>query len=825
MYEEHAKVIEQADAIAGHDLVGKVELLLQAVRSWSGSGTLEPWSVIGSKLNLANLDAWILQAKKDPSFSQEVVKGWADTLEAHIRNSLKRFECAKLFGNLFNEWISSGDSVTAVNSEADVSMPFVEVGRKELHEQKERLNSIIFDMAPTDSEALTSYLTDLFSSEHAAMSLNTLRFNIQQFAAALECTTITADDMRWTIDALLASGLMDETKRLTLREFQENPTALDEVASVLNMRLASLGSWSWPTSGVTIEMRRHLNGKYRAFTDPEILDGLFLQYLGCQWQVKFKEVFRDFFKSKAWTPSIEPPSKSALDRRTYFLKESVMPASIEECRGKLREGHFLVSQLRTDVHSTPSYDEPSSRPLNSASATSTKQTLLHLMTTDCLLDKALHGCHTIVRTDFEWFGPSLPHSSILILLAFWGVPQNWLNFFEAFLAAPLRFKDEPAAPLRVRRRGTAISYALSALCGEAILFAMDFAVNQRAEGLFLYRIHDDLWFWDAKPEKCVKAWQEMKRFAALVGLTFNNGKTGSACVEGNPHAELPGGDIRWGFLKFQRDEARLVIDQQDVDTHIVELRRQLAATKSVFGWVNAYNKYMAFFVRSFGGQPSNSFGLAHLNDVIETLARIQRGLFPGAEGGAVGHLRGVIEARFGVRDLPEGYFWLPVGCGGLELRNPVIEPLAMMEAIHPDPERVFVCEIGAELARYNTLRERFVREYSPAGVPGFPLVPPMPPAFMSYEEYSAPREARSLEWAGHYAVMMQTPPVACVGVPPTLQGGGMWKRGAGPYEAWVAALYGDELMKKFGTLEVVDPSLIPVGLVQLFRSSRLRWDQ
>lgn len=155
------------------------------------------------------------------------------------------------------------------------------------------------------------------------------------------------------------------------------------------------------------------------------------------------------------------------------------------------------------------------------------------------------------------------------------------------------------------------------------------------------------------------------QYAALTGLTFNESKTGSACVGADVAPELPPGEIRWGFLRFEADQSRFVIDQSEVDKHIVELRRQLSATKSVFGWINAYNKYMAFFSRNFGARPTVSFGpalclgQAHIDDMIDTLARIQRELFPSSSG-VVGHLRTVIAERFGVHDLPDGYFYFPI---------------------------------------------------------------------------------------------------------------------------------------------------------------------
>jgi hypothetical protein len=269
-YEAHAKVLEEANA-TGDDLIKKVEILLKAARAWVGSGALDSTSTLGGKLNLRNLDLWLPQAKQDPSFSRDILRDWADTLETHIKHSSMRFDGASLFGNLFNEWLASGDSSTTITngpSAADGSTSissdeFVDVGRKELHEQKDRLMSIIFDEKPIDTDALKSYLSDLFSGEEAAKELKSMREDLTSFGNRLKRTTITTDDVVNAIHGLLASGLMDEGKRATLAEFLNNHMVVKEVTSVLNMRMASLDTWLWPAEGIVIEMRRHLNGKYR----------------------------------------------------------------------------------------------------------------------------------------------------------------------------------------------------------------------------------------------------------------------------------------------------------------------------------------------------------------------------------------------------------------------------------------------------------------------------------------------------------------------------------------------------------------------------------
>lgn len=128
------------------------------------------------------------------------------------------------------------------------------------------------------------------------------------------------------------------------------------------------------------------------------------------------------------------------------------------------------------------------------------------------------------------------------------------------------------------------------LCGEALLFGMDFAVNQRARGLYVYRIYDDFWYYSHDKSLCADAWKEMNTYADLVGITFNKKKTGGVCVGSELEPTLPKGTVGWGFLIFDAAQGRFVVDQDAVNTHIAELRRQLAAARSVFGYVNALNK-------------------------------------------------------------------------------------------------------------------------------------------------------------------------------------------------------------------------------------------
>jgi hypothetical protein len=265
IYDDHAKIIVQAAAAS--DSITRAEMLLEAVRRSTGPLSAGETDTVGGRLNLHNLRTWIEQARTDPSIKEEIVMEWIDVLEAHIKRVGQRFESAKLFGNLLNEWLVDERTATD-NGSDDEGSGSVAVGRKEMYEQRGRLSSLIFTPREFDAPALEAYLVDLFSSPEAAAGLSSFRTSIQQGLSELQRSKATDADVRSVINSILADQNMSDTKRLTLDELLDKPIILEEITSVLNMRLGSLDSWSWPAEGVVMEMRRALNGKYRAFTDP-----------------------------------------------------------------------------------------------------------------------------------------------------------------------------------------------------------------------------------------------------------------------------------------------------------------------------------------------------------------------------------------------------------------------------------------------------------------------------------------------------------------------------------------------------------------------------
>nr|AEN94428.1 reverse transcriptase-like protein [Philodina roseola] len=880
---QHAsKVLAEAQK-HDHDLIQKVMILVEGIRSWPGL------KISDGNLNLNNIQRWLLQATRDPSFPQARLQDWVEKLTNRINHEITQYDYAKLFGNLLTDWLTSSPysaetaniSVTEnIETTSSNQEDFEKLSLTDTIEQKSQFESIIFREKDIDVSKLETYLEDLFSGEDAQEALTTLRIRLATFGENLRRSTITEHDMQWCIKCLLAADLLSDAKQATLKEFAENPTVIKELASVLNMQLSSLQTWHWPEEGVAAEPRKALNGKIRFYLDSEILTSLLLQYIGTKWSLEFKAALVQLRNSRAWKTTPPHLTKKELSRFTVFLNDRNAHQSIEQRRRTFQKSHYFMCQLPDSVDSFNDYDDVDENDYRTVAANNRrhrqwsngyertglrfdtpvelKQSLLHIICTDVLLNRTLHDQCTVVRTDLEWFGPSLAHQSILTILKFFGVSQSDLQFIESFLACPLKFtgsmksytadpstyKSTPTDTPRIRKRGTPVAHSLSVFCGEAVLFVMDYAVNQITNGIFLYRIHDDFWFLDSQSVRCAEAWKAMNHFATLTGLKFNESKTGSIHVgnKGELHPDLPKGEIRWGLLKMDTAAAgKFIIDLAMVDVHVAEMRRQLSATTSIFAWTQVYNKYMGFFIRNFG-IPAKVYGRSHIDNVIDALARIHKTLFPDKNGNVVETLASFIKEKFNVTDIPAGWYVWPTAAGGLQLKDFFVELLATREDLPENPELILELARKEEREDYENAKRLWEdgTNYNEAlaqqhNVEIFTTDP-----FFSFDEFTKCREERSSRWLSAFDTLLTRPsPVNLESTPDLVAALSMigndieafgstmangWN-GLDSYWKWLINLHHEEMAKKYGSLLVVKPTSIPVGMVAVFRNTRTRWEQ
>ncbi|RYP43557.1 hypothetical protein DL770_011592 [Monosporascus sp. CRB-9-2] len=291
--------------------------------------------------------------------------------------------------------------------------------------------------------------------------------------------------------------------------------------------------------------------------------------------------------------------------------------------------------------------------------------------------------------------------------------------------------------------------------------------------------------------------------------------------------------------------------------------------------VQAWNTYAATFFTANFGKPAHCFGREHVCQMLETHNRIQRELFSSpsssssssppslldhestVEGSGtvvnsvVDYLKATLEQRFGIQDVPDAYLFFPMELGGLDLRSPFVSILQAHDGVRPgDPEAAVERFLEAECEAYARHKTVF-KSRGPVPYPRDDAC--WKPStddrrtFMSFEEYARHRESfyhgfegnlykvyRSLLRAPRGRGIRECPPAVARGVEdlqlrgPGFPGGGLggfnphWEA-MEPYWKWVAALYGPEAMERFGGLHIVEPGLLPMGMVSLFRDRRVKW--
>ncbi|EER37490.1 conserved hypothetical protein [Histoplasma capsulatum H143] len=406
------------------DLRERVRILLEGVTKIQGfpSDGLDTSDKDDAERDWNDSSRFLFQSKYDSSISSGTLSSWEEELKRALDLRSVKHEHALFFSQLVTEWLTNPNDPAAEEGTEGQSE---HVGREEMHEQRAEWES-----------------------------------------------------------GVISSGIFSPDKVVILKGFLENEDVAQEVADVLNMRLAQLDTWKWGSEVIPLEMRRQLNGKYRVYMDEDVLDALFLHYLGVQWGVKFKGIFGTFFNSHAWKRNAPPIPKRDLERRQYFLHENPKgdngaQANLYKTRRETFERSYFMSQLPSTQSQTPT----------------------HYAT---------------------WENNGI---------------KIWLNFFKTFLEAPVRFvNDGPDAPARIRRRGVPMSHSLSDFLGEVLLFCMDYSASKSADGAFLYRLHDDFWFW-GQEKLCVRAWGAMTEFSEVMGIEFNEEKTGTARLIGkNPRS-------------------------------------------------------------------------------------------------------------------------------------------------------------------------------------------------------------------------------------------------------------------------------------------------
>lgn len=258
-------------------------------------------------LSLKNIRRFVDQSRYDLSVPESLLREWEQQLRLLLDQRTRKLNYADLYARLLTEWLADTSAAITPPPEAasgekgeSSEEPFELVAQTKLQQLREMFESYVFTPLDTDTTAITTQLDGLFQDENAAKALKNLREEVKNIGDGLTTSSSPFDQhaLIWCIKGLLKNDLLTEHKKTLLEEFLQNKIVLTKIADVLNMRFASLESWSWDEKGVPVEPRKQLNGKYRVMMDEDILQAIFLHYIGLSWSVQMKAALRRIVRNE-----------------------------------------------------------------------------------------------------------------------------------------------------------------------------------------------------------------------------------------------------------------------------------------------------------------------------------------------------------------------------------------------------------------------------------------------------------------------------------------------------------------------------------------------
>ncbi|EAW12386.1 uncharacterized protein ACLA_063540 [Aspergillus clavatus NRRL 1] len=831
----------------------------------AGTKELDPGA--SRDVTIGHIERWLDQARYDSSIPADMLQRFEKTLMAKLDARSRKLTLADLYSRLLTEWMNPPSSTDGDDSADEEDFLVVEERQKQrLRQLCDQFEAAVFRPFETSEANIHTFLEDLFPAEEQQAALDQIRRKVKN-----ECDSLWETEAPFNhtslsrcIQGLLMEELLSDAKRTVLKGFLENKVAMTEIADVLNMRYADLKNWDWHAGedGIPVLPRQQTNGKYRIWVDEDVLQTIFAEFVA----VKFCNILKSTFKSTllgsdgVWKLT-QSPVRMERDnlRRKYYLTEIFRQHNVEKLRmEEYRDTYFLSHMPISDTalfEGRPSYDDASDdedeKPdRQTGPKRNIKQEILRHVATETLFHQHLHGEAAVIQSDMKWYATGLPHSTLFAIMTFVGFSSDWINFFTKYLQAPLNMDRScdgrtPMGP-RIRQRGVPLAGAMEKMMGELVLFFMDLTVN-RESGMLLYRIHDDLWLC-GNPAKCALAWEAMQKFAKVTGLEFNHSKTGSVYLakpkDAGIASRLPNGPVTIGFLTLDPESGNWVIDQEKVEEHVQQLKKQLDRCDSVISWIRTWNSCIGRFFTNNFGQPAYCFGRDHVDLILSTYQKMQNTLFNdnGRSSTVTEHLRKMIETRFRITNVPDAFFFFPQQLGGLGLRNPFISTLLVRDDLESTPVQLMDEYKESERKAYLEAKKTFDdmnererrRRYAAVHPDSESKVDPViskteMTAFMSFEEFTRFRESSDSALATLYKKLMEVPDEMDVEL--TKEVSGALRKVSSqmefPWEdnelKWILQLYAEEPLKLLGGLSLVDKRFLPVGVLAMVKGKRVTW--
>lgn len=249
---------------------------------------------------------------------------------------------------------------------------------------------------------------------------------------------------------------------------------------------------------------------------------------------------------------------------------------------------------------------------------------------------------------------------------------------------------------------------------------------------------------------------------------------------------------------------------------------------------------LLFFSANFGSA-ANCFGREHIDTMLATHRHIQESIFDG--GNVAQHLKQMIEERFGVPDLPDGFLYLPMELGGLDLKSPFVGLLQIRDSVKTSPYDLLDEYEEKEKDDYLDAKRRFDKselEHIRGDTERPDFRSEDADVFFSASEFTLYREEFASNGKANlrdvYAELIKRPEEESIDqsvqVAQALQDLGQQNNLRGitsswynmdAYWRWIAQMYGPDMITRFGGFNIVNPGWLPIGMISQSRQRKTKW--
>ncbi len=191
--------------------------------------------------------------------------------------------------------------------------------------------------------------------------------------------------------------------------------------------------------------RQQLNGKYRIWMDEDVLQAIFVEYVGIQSCKYLSEHLKSFVRGDSkgnnvwrWDAGAALTESDELRRRYYLGKKTSSDRGINNTRRDNYNNYFLLSQLPANPQSfgsgSGSYDDDGEDAGDDDSPDgqlSIKQRLLRTLATEVIVHRSLYREVAVAQSDLQWYATGLPHTTIFAIMRFFGYPEKLIEFYRS----------------------------------------------------------------------------------------------------------------------------------------------------------------------------------------------------------------------------------------------------------------------------------------------------------------------------------------------------------------------------------------------------------